>query len=29
LHKTLAEIEAMTVSEFHHWVAYFGRRWKK
>jgi len=29
LHKTLAEIEAMSVSEFHHWVAYFSHRWKK
>lgn len=28
LHKSLGEVEAMTVSEFNLWLAYFGPIWK-
>ena len=29
LHTTLGEIEAMTVSEFHGWIAHFKRKSSK
>lgn len=29
LHKTLGEIEAMPVSEFHGWIAHFKRKQNK